>query len=230
VLKLAPADSQRDPYRAAGIVLSFEADGFLRVHGVLSSDDCELLLTQVNSDGGPGRRDLLLAPWCRDVAQRLQQHPVLRSIVPTRYVPWLCTRFEKSAATNWQVPMHQDLSVPAWPGSNGAVFKDGIAFAQPGAAQLAQMVALRLHLDDCGEHDGPLRVVPGSHRHGVLDSRSEASLRSTHAEVVCTAKPGDVLALRPLLLHASSKSSGNSRRRVLHFLFGPRSSFVTLEH
>jgi hypothetical protein len=28
--------------------------------------------------------------------------------------------------------------------------------------------------------------------------------------------------MRPLLLHASSKASGSSLRRVLHFLFGPR--------
>ena len=30
------------------------------------------------------------------------------------------------------------------------------------------------------------------------------------------------MILRPLLLHASSKATGGSRRRVLHFLFGPR--------
>jgi hypothetical protein len=29
------------------------------------------------------------------------------------------------------------------------------------------------------------------------------------------------MAMRPLLLHASSKATGSSRRRVLHFLFGP---------
>jgi hypothetical protein len=28
--------------------------------------------------------------------------------------------------------------------------------------------------------------------------------------------------MRPLLLHASSKGSGTSARRVLHFVFGPR--------
>ena len=33
---------------------------------------------------------------------------------------------------------------------------------------------------------------------------------------------GDALVLRPLLLHASSKGNGHSRRRVLHFVFGPR--------
>ena len=32
---------------------------------------------------------------------------------------------------------------------------------------------------------------------------------------------GAALVLRPLLLHASSKASGESRRRVLHFLFAP---------
>ena len=30
------------------------------------------------------------------------------------------------------------------------------------------------------------------------------------------------MLMRPLLLHASSKTAGTSRRRVLHFLFGPR--------
>lgn len=27
--------------------------------------------------------------------------------------------------------------------------------------------------------------------------------------------------MRPLLLHASSKATGRSRRRVLHFVYGP---------
>jgi hypothetical protein len=30
------------------------------------------------------------------------------------------------------------------------------------------------------------------------------------------------MLMRPLLLHASSRASGASRRRVLHFVFGPR--------
>ena len=34
-------------------------------------------------------------------------------------------------------------------------------------------------------------------------------------------KRGDALLMRPLVLHASSKSSGSSLRRVLHFVFGP---------
>jgi hypothetical protein len=42
------------------------------------------------------------------------------------------------------------------------------------------------------------------------------------AEIACNAHRGSALVMRPLLLHASSKASGLSRRRVLHLLFGPR--------
>lgn len=48
------------------------------------------------------------------------------------------------------------------------------------------------------------------------------ALRQDRGETACTAQPGDLLIMRPLLLHASSKASRpQGRRRVLHFLFGP---------
>jgi hypothetical protein len=37
----------------------------------------------------------------------------------------------------------------------------------------------------------------------------------------CIGLRGGVLVMRPLLLHSSSKTRVQSRRRVLHFLFGP---------
>ena len=48
-------------------------------------------------------------------------------------------------------------------------------------------------------------------------------LKKRGVEVVCHASQGSALVMRPLLLHASSKSKGYGRRRVLHFVFGPRS-------
>jgi hypothetical protein len=38
--------------------------------------------------------------------------------------------------------------------------------------------------------------------------------------VPCTADVGDVLILRPLLLHRSSPSQGAGQRRVLHVVYG----------
>lgn len=83
-------------------------------------------------------------------------------------------------------------------------------------------MTVRLRLDPCGEEDGPLRVVAGSHRHGIVSPEQASELRSQYGETVCLAGIGEAFLLRPLLLHGSSKSRGSSRRRVLHFVFGPR--------
>ena len=64
-------------------------------------------------------------------------------------------------------------------------------------------------------------LTAGSHRFGRLDVRQAAALREEHGEVTAGVKRGDVLAMRPLLLHASSKALVPSFRRVLHFVFGP---------
>ena len=94
-------------------------------------------------------------------------------------------------------------------------------FVQPPLTILEQLVAVRLHLDACSLEDGPLKVVSGTHRQGRIDPTVAATMRARH-EVPCTANRGDALVMRPLLLHASSKSTGQRRRRVLHFVFGPR--------
>ncbi|MDB5931807.1 MAG: hypothetical protein JWR60_3514 [Polaromonas sp.] len=127
---------------------------------------------------------------------------------------------------NWLVPFHRDLSIPVArrvdaPGFQGWSDKEGMLFAQPPADLLAQVVAVRLHLDDCGPEDGPLRVIPGSHRLEDAGLAPDAPAASRAAEVACQAGPGALLVMRPLLLHASSKATGQSRRRVLHFVFGP---------
>jgi ectoine hydroxylase-related dioxygenase (phytanoyl-CoA dioxygenase family) len=77
------------------------------------------------------------------------------------------------------------------------------------------MVSTRIHLDACDEDNGPLRVIGGSHRFGRL---SEAAVdgHTVAPPTVCTADLGDVLLMKPLLLHASSKARTPSRRRVLH--------------
>ena len=83
------------------------------------------------------------------------------------------------------------------------------------------LVALRLHIDDCGVEDGALKVVPGSHREGRLHNAGKVRLRDEKGEVPCPVPAGSGMAMRPLLVHASSKASGDTRRRVLHFVFGP---------
>jgi hypothetical protein len=203
----------------------FGDDGYALVGGVLSARECALAARAAQGEGA-GARGLLAQPWCAALAARLRAHPLLAGLIGPAMVAVQCTAFQKSAERNWLVPLHQDLSIPvarrvADPALSGWSLKEGIDFVRAPAHVLAQLVAVRVHLDPCGVDDGPLRVVPGSHRHGILDQQQLSALRAQRGETVCVADTGAALVLRPLLLHASSKGSGGSARRVLHFVFGP---------
>ena len=75
---------------------------------------------------------------------------------------------------------------------------------------MENMLAIRLHLDDCGPDNGPLRVIPASHR-----SLEE----STELVEELVAKRGEVLAMRPLLMHSSGRATSPTHRRVIHLEF-----------
>jgi ectoine hydroxylase-related dioxygenase (phytanoyl-CoA dioxygenase family) len=145
-----------------------------------------------------------------------------------------CTYFEKSSGRNWLVPLHQDISIPVARRVDHASLgpwseKEGSLFVQPPVDLLEQLLAVRVHIDACTTKDGPLRVIPGSHTRGLLNAPTAAALRQTQPEHACTVERGGALLMRPLLLHASSKSSGTSQRRVLHFVFGPAMPPLGLE-
>ena len=50
---------------------------------------------------------------------------------------------------------------------------------QPPVHVLEDMLALRFHLDDSHEDNGPLRVIPGSHRMGRLSVKTIAGITAT---------------------------------------------------
>jgi ectoine hydroxylase-related dioxygenase (phytanoyl-CoA dioxygenase family) len=75
---------------------------------------------------------------------------------------------------------------------------------------------VRLHLDDCDESNGPLRVLGGSHKFGRIPDEQVRGLASECPETLCRVGAGGALLIRPLLLHASSRSTGYGHRRVLH--------------
>lgn len=204
----------------------FSQHGFVMAKGLLSQPECHdiLLRLPAHPEGRAGSRDFLSLAWCQSLATRLRRS--LGDLLERDAVAIQCTCFTKSRDRNWLVPLHQDLSVPVaqhveGAGLNGWSRKQGALFVQPPARLLERLVAVRIHLDPCTEDDGPLHVVPGSHRHGVLSPEAAAGIGRSHESVSCIAAAGDALLMRPLLLHASSKASGTSLRRVLHFLFAP---------
>jgi hypothetical protein len=206
----------------------FQTKGYLLVKQAITRAQVAALLAQLpdTATQSGGTRCLLDAPWCAALAEQLRSHASLQAIIGRHAVAVQCTYFEKSKDRNWLVSMHQDRSIPVAEKVEGAGLtgwseKEGQLFVHAPLDLLGQLVAVRLHLDDCHAEDGPLRVVPASHHDGLLDETDIVSKRQTLGESVCEADRGDLLVLTPLLLHASSKASGTGKRRLLHFVFGP---------
>jgi hypothetical protein len=182
-----------------------ETAGFVLISSVLAIRDCDEIAAGIDSiPDAVGSRCLLDQEWCAALARRLKSDSKLSQIIPSDHVAVQCTGFEKSSARNWLVAFHQDLSIPVARQINdsrlrGWSRKENSLFVQPPLEVLEQLTAVRVHLDSCLMVDGPLRVVPGSHQLGRLDSESAVMARKKHGEVVCELQRGGILAMRPLL-------------------------------
>jgi ectoine hydroxylase-related dioxygenase (phytanoyl-CoA dioxygenase family) len=96
--------------------------------------------------------------------------------------------------------------------------KDGVHHARPSSELMSRMLAIRIHVDDCGSDNGPLRVIPSSHKQGFLSDR-EIQEYPKDGAVTCLASRGEALLMRPLLLHSSSAAKSPNTRRVVHLEF-----------
>jgi hypothetical protein len=144
-----------------------------------------------------------------------------RSILSPDAFPFKATLFDKSARTNWLVVWHQDTALPIRvrhqaEGWGPWSVKDGVIYAHAPATALNRVLALRVHLDDSGADNGPLRVLPGTHTRGVLTDEEIEEVEKISALVDCLVPQGGVLAMKPLIVHASSKSESSTPRRVVH--------------
>lgn len=132
--------------------------------------------------------------------------------------------FDKSPGSNWAVPWHQDAVVALRErhevdGFGPWSVKDGEPHARPPREVLDRIGVLRIGLDVCGPGNGPVRVIPGSHRWGVLGAEALEAAVAAGPVVECCTQEGGALLMRPHLIHASSRSDEAARRRVLHIEF-----------
>jgi len=176
-----------------------------------------------------GARHVLALPEVRALAEDARLVRLAEAFVgPAR--PFRATLFDKSPASNWLVVWHQDRALPMQGRVDAAGWgpwsaKAGVHYAHAPASALASVVALRVSLDDSTDTNGPLRVLPDTHALGVLDQAAIDELARTVSPVACTIRAGGIVAMRPLVLHASSKSSSDVPRRVLHLEYAATTHF-----
>ena len=132
--------------------------------------------------------------------------------------------------SNWLVVWHQDTALPLrekreTPGWGPWSIKDSVTYAHAPSNALEKVLALRVHLDDSTESNGPLRVLPGTHTRNVMTDEEIQNLGDKTDAVECTVCKGGILAMRPLIVHASSKSQSSNPRRVIHIEYAGVSEF-----
>ena len=75
---------------------------------------------------------------------------------------------------------------------------------------------IRIHLDKTTKDNGALKVINNSHSKGIF--RIE-NLEIENETNICEVEKGGIMIMKPLLFHASNKTTNNERRRVIHIEF-----------
>ncbi|WP_437227684.1 phytanoyl-CoA dioxygenase family protein [Planctomicrobium sp. SH661] len=168
-----------------------------------------------------GVRNLLeICPQVRAIASEDRLLSLATSVLGAQAFAVRAIFFDKVPGANWSLFWHQDSVISVKervevPGFSSWSQKVGVWQVQPPSEVLAQMVALRVHLDDCGADNGPLRVLPGSHLYGWLDEKLD-EWKARVPEVTCTVGSGGIVGMCPMTLHASAASQKVGNRRVIH--------------
>ena len=167
------------------------------------------------------RRLLELVPATRELADSQPLRALVDPVLGKNAKVVRGIFFDKTPVANWKVPWHQDTMIAVRARQDVTDFsawsvKAGVVHVQPPIAILAGILAVRLHLDDTDETNGALRVIPGSHLHGLLEDDAIQQWKEQGKAVTCSVPRGGALLMRPLLLHASSVAAQPTHRRVLH--------------
>ncbi len=167
------------------------------------------------------RRLLELVPLTRELADSSMLRSLVELVLGKKAKVVRGIFFDKTPVANWKVPWHQDTVIALRarhdiPGFSAWSVKAGVVHVQPPSEILASILAVRLHLDDADETNGALRIIPGSHLHGLLEDDAIQQWKARGEIVTCAVPRGGALLMRPLLLHASSVATQPTHRRVLH--------------
>lgn len=211
-------------------------NGFAIVPTLFSAECADHLLAEINTLSLKRSRAGVRHALRFEPVATFARHPLLTKlacdVLGERAFPFRATLFDKSPSANWLVVWHQDTALPLrhrqdLPGWGPWSVKEGIEYAHAPASALSQVLALRIQLDDSVAENGPLKVLPRTHTLGVLCDDGIQDLVRQITPVDCVVSKGGVLAMRPLVVHASSKSHIELPRRVLHIEYSASESIAS---
>jgi ectoine hydroxylase-related dioxygenase (phytanoyl-CoA dioxygenase family) len=213
-------------------------EGFAVIENVYTAEEINSILetiSQVDNTNSTFRntKDLFAirqflkeVPLAKNLIFNDRLNSIISRLFGDNYFAVKSIYFDKPEQSNWFVAYHQDLTISVdkkldIEGFGPWTVKQNQFAVQPPLNILESNFTIRIHLDDTDESNGALRVIPKSHLKGIY--RPETIDWTTEAEVVCKVKKGGVMIMKPLLLHASNRTTNNNKRRVIHVEFSNRS-------
>jgi len=202
------------------------SQGFVILPGFLDASEVQQLrqACQPISDQYGVRQVLQNYPGISQALNWEKLHTLLRTLDMANAQTVRSIFFNKNAEHNWLVSWHQDMTIcvtqkTELAGYGKWTYKKEVHYVEPPAEVLEAMLTCRIAMDDAGAENAALKVIAGSHNSGKLEEQQIQSISLSTTHETCTMRAGDILLMRPLLLHASDKARLATQRRVLHLEF-----------
>lgn len=213
------------------------SEGFAIINNVYSKNEIENIISEIekitNKKGEKSTfrksEDLFAIrqfhkeiPESLDLIFNRNLTEIIKSNFGVNYFITKSIYFDKPEKSNWFVAYHQDLTISVDNKievdnfENWTVKQNQFA-VQPPKEILENNFTIRIHIDKTTKENGALKVLNKSHKNGVV--RVENIAFENETETICEVEKGGIMIMKPLLFHASNKTTNNERRRVIHIEF-----------
>lgn len=212
-----------------------QTNGYAIVEDVFSSNEIEAIVKEIEKESNISKVTFRKSKDLFAIRQFLKEIPsvekmlfnttlknILEDFFGKNYFVVKTIYFDKPEESNWFVAYHQDLTISVdkkveIEGFSNWTVKQNQFSVQPSEEILKSIFTIRIHLDDTNEENGALKIIPKSHEEGIV--RLDTFDFKNHEEVSCNVRKGGIMIMKPLLFHASNKTTNNARRRVIHIEF-----------
>lgn len=212
-----------------------QTNGYAVIDAVFSSNEIEAIRKEIERESNSSKETFRKTKDLFAIRQFLKEIPsvekllfnatlknILESFFGKNYFVVKSIYFDKPEESNWFVAYHQDLTISVnkkleIDGFSNWTVKQNQFSVQPNEEILKNIVTIRIHLDDTNEENGALKIIPKSHEKGIV--RIDTFDIKNQEEISCNVQKGGIMIMKPLLFHASNKTTNNERRRVIHLEF-----------
>lgn len=214
--------------------MEIEENGFTTIDNIYTDKEIEQILWNIDqtnqtketfrksADLFAIRQFLKEIPEIRNLVLNEKLNNVVGRLFGKNYFVVKSIYFDKPETSNWYVSYHQDLTISVDKKVELENFgpwttKQNQFAVKPPIHILENNYTIRIHLDDTDKNNGALKVIPKSHLKKIY--RPENINWTTETEVTCAVKKGGIMVMKPLILHSSSRTTNNKKRRVIHIEF-----------